>query len=78
MSRTRFRVNPYSIVAECQGTPCSKQARNLKFKKRQLTNCGRNFKLRQRDFKLGQRLQIGTRDFKSGQGLQIGLEQIRL
>ena len=27
MSRTRFRVNPHSI---CQGTPCSKQARNLK------------------------------------------------
>ena len=36
-SRTRFRVNPHSIVfPECQGTPCSKQARNLKFKWLQL------------------------------------------
>ena len=26
MSRTRFRVNLHSIVAERQGTPCSKQA----------------------------------------------------
>ena len=32
MSRTRFRVNPHSMLPECQGTPCSKQARNLKFK----------------------------------------------
>ena len=35
MSRTRFRVNPHFIVA-CQGTPCSKQGRNLKVKWRQL------------------------------------------
>ena len=32
MSRTRFIVNLYSAVAECQGTICSKQARYLKFK----------------------------------------------
>ena len=32
MSRTRFRVNPHSHLPECQGTPCSKQARNRKIK----------------------------------------------
>ena len=26
MSRTRVRVNIHSILPECQGTPCSKQA----------------------------------------------------
>ena len=31
MSRTRFRVNLHSLP-ECQGTPCSKQTRHLKFK----------------------------------------------
>ena len=31
MSRTRFRVNLHSLP-ECQGTPCSKQTRYLKFK----------------------------------------------
>ena len=36
MSRTRFRVNPHSIVAWMSGTPCSKQARNRKFKWLQL------------------------------------------
>ena len=38
MSRTRFTVNPHFIIAlpECQETPCSKQARNLKFKWLQL------------------------------------------
>ena len=50
---------------------------------RGFTNRGslRDFKLGQRDFKSGQRLQIGAReitnqgrDFKSGQGLQIGAE----
>ena len=30
-SRTRFRVNTL-YLSECQGTPCSKQAQNLKFK----------------------------------------------
>ena len=38
MSHTRFRLNPHSIVElpECQGTPRSKQAWNLKFKWLQL------------------------------------------
>ena len=27
-----FRVNLHSKLSECQGTPCSKQVRNLKFK----------------------------------------------
>ena len=31
MSRTRLRVNPHSIVVLIQGTPCLKQAQNLKF-----------------------------------------------
>ena len=32
MSRTRFRVNPQSIVAWMSRTSCTKQSRNLKFK----------------------------------------------
>ena len=32
MSRMYFRVNPQSILAECQGFPCSKQSGYLKFK----------------------------------------------
>ena len=30
--RTHFRVNPHSLLRECQGTSCSKQARYLNFK----------------------------------------------
>ena len=30
--RTHFRVNPHSVLRECQGTSCSKQARYLNFK----------------------------------------------
>ena len=36
MSSTCFRLNPHFIVAWMQGTPCSKQVRNLKFKLQQL------------------------------------------
>ena len=50
---------------------------------KKITNRGMDFKLEQRDFKLGQRLQIGARkisnrgrDYKSGLGLQIGAEQV--
>ena len=32
MSFTHLRVNPHSILPRCQGTPCSKQVQNLKFK----------------------------------------------
>ena len=31
MSRTHFRENLYSIVAWCQGGPCSKQVQHLNF-----------------------------------------------
>ena len=50
---------------------------------KKITNRDRDFKLEQRDFKLGQRLQIGARrisnrgrDYKLGLGLQIGAEQV--
>ena len=38
ISRTRFRVNPQSIVAWMSRNSCSKQARNLKFKWLQLNS----------------------------------------